>query len=211
MAKYFDENGTEVEAFSEEELKGKQQEAIDTYLKENPDQSGDLKKAQDDLVVATAKIKEIEEAGGGNKDQKNRLLKERDEALIKVEEMKVSLMGEIKSLRENIYGSSKTKVLDKLAAGDMELKKKIEFEYDQFSGEPKNEVEIQQRLVKAYTLAKGSAPQPNFMDNMGGGGNRGEGTEHKVATGETDNGKAMRKALGISDEEAKKYTPPATQ
>ena len=37
MAKFFDANGKEVEAFTAEELEAKKKEALDEYVKNNPD------------------------------------------------------------------------------------------------------------------------------------------------------------------------------
>lgn len=206
MAKLFDANGNEVEAFTPEELEAKQQEALDAYLKEHPDQSDALTKAQTDLEAATAKLKELGEKD--DKDpQKQRLIKERDEALDAVEEVKTTLTKEISDLKTNIFGGAKEKILSKLAAGDAELRKKIETEYDGFAGEAANEQQIQERLTKAYTLAKGVPPAPNFMDSMGSAAPRGVDQNHGVQTQETDNSKAMRKAFGITDQDAAKHAP----
>lgn len=206
MAKLFDANGNEVEAFTPEELEAKKQEAIDAYLKEHPDQSAALTQAQKDLETAQNKLKEIE--GKDDEDpQKKRLIKERDDANAALEEVKTTLTKEITDLKTNIFGSAKEKILSKLAGGDAELRKKIETEYDGFAGEAVNEQQIQERLTKAYTLAKGVPPAPNFMDSMGSAAPRGVDQNHGVQTQETDNSKAMRKAFGITDQDAAKHAP----
>ena len=208
MAKLFDANGNEVEAFTEEEIEAKKQEAIDAYLKEHPDQSEALTQAQKDLETAQNKLKELE--GKDDKDpQKQRLIKERDDATAALEEVKTSLTKEINDLKTSIFGGAKEKILSKLAGGDAELRKKIETEYDGFAGEATNEQQIQERLTKAYTLAKGVPPAPNFMDGMGNAAPRGEDQSHGVQGQETENAKAMRKVFGISDQDAAKHAPKA--
>lgn len=205
MAKLFDANGNEIEAFTEEEVKTKQKEALDAYLKEHPDQSEALTKAQKDLEEANKKITEL--GDGGDDGQKKRLKKERDDAESTLEKVKTELMGEITALKTSIFGTAKTKILEKLAGGDPELKKKIELEYDGFAGEVKTEADVQARLVKAFTLAKGTAPAPNFMDGVSDAGSRGVDQNHGGTVTETPNAKAQRKVFGISDEDAKKFAP----
>lgn len=213
MAKLFDANGNEVEAYTEDELKAKQDEAVQNYLKENPDKSDELKTAQDALAVANNKLKEFEEGKGGGeetedqKKQKERLKTERDEALAAVEEVTKTLTKEISDLKTNFIGGNKSKVLSKLAGGDAELLKKLETEYDGFAGEANTEEEIVARASKAFTIVKGTAPAPNFMDGMSNGTDRGVDQQHGTATQETDNAKNMRKVFGITDQDAEKYAP----
>jgi hypothetical protein len=215
MAKFYDENGNEVEAYTEDELKAKNQEAIEEYVKQNPDKSGELTNATKALEEAQNKLKEYEEAGGGNDAQKKRLVQQKKDAETALETLKADFTKQINEMKEGFISGSKMKILDKLSKGDPELKKKIEFEYDQYSEgkpAPANEIEVQQRLEKAFLLATGNKPAPNFMDNMGSGGTKGNGSGEGTGGGtaqETENGKAMRKAFGISDEDAKKYAPEA--
>jgi len=215
MAKLFDEQGNEIEAFTAEELKGKNQEAVDAYLKEHPDQSQALEEATKKLEDANIKLKKFEDGGnggGGEDGQKKRLIKERDDANKALEEVKNSFMGEINKLKETFFGGTKNKILEKLSGGDSELKKKIELEYDGFKGDVSTEADIMSRMTKAYTIAKGVPPSPNFMDGVNNAGNKGSGNGGEgVVSTETDNGKAQRKALGISDEDAKKFAPDANK
>jgi hypothetical protein len=207
MAKLFDAAGNEVEAFTPEELEAKKKEALDEYLKDHPDQSEAVKTAQQDLEVAKNKIKELEENGGGdgNKGQKDRLLKERNDAENKLKELTDTFTKEISSLKETFFGGIKGKILDKLSGGDKNLRDKIEKEYSEFKGDATTEAQIQERLTKAYTIAKGTAPTPGFMDGLGGAGDKGNGEHKGTGAQESENAKAQRKVLGISDDVAKKY------
>lgn len=205
MAKFYNEKGEEVEGFTKEELEAKTKELIKEFAQNNPDKSEDLQKAQDELLAANTKLKDLEEMGG-NEGQKRRLKAEKDEAQTKLAEVEKKLTGDMKALKESIFGERKTKVLDALTKGDVELRKKIELEADGFKGEPANEIEMEQRLVKAATIVTGNKPQPNFMDGMSHGGTRGVDDKRGVIQ-ESDNAKEMRKVFGITDEQAKKFSP----
>lgn len=204
MAKLYDENGNEVVAFTQEEFEAKKKEAVEEYAQNNPDKSGDLKTAQDELLLAQAKLKELEDMGG-NEGQKRRLKQEKEDASAKLIEVEKRLAGEMKALKDSVFGGRKIKILDALSKGDVELRKKIELEADGFKGEATNEIELEQRLMKAATIVIGNKPQPNFMDGMSDGGKR--GVDIKMQGQESDNAKEMRKVFGITDEQAKKYSP----
>ena len=214
MAKLFDKDGNEVEAFTPEELETKKKEALDAYIKENPSKKDEFEKLQADLKTATDKLTELE-SGGGDDAQKRRLKEEKKAA---EDALKTGLEGirkEMDEFKNNFVTGHKTKVLDKLSKGDPELKKKIEMEYGQYSEgkkAPANEIEVTERLTKAFTLATGNKPAPNFMDGAAGAGARGDHSNGggKGAKGEeTDNSKAMRKAMGITDSDVEKFTPKA--
>jgi len=204
MTKLFNEEGQEIDAFTKEEFEAKTKEALEEYAINNPDKSGELKTAQDELLLAQAKLKELEEMGG-SEGQKRRLKAEKEEALGKVSEIEKKLTGEMKALKDSIFGGRKTKVLDALSKGDVELRKKIELEADGFKGDPANEIELEQRLIKAATIVTGNKPTPNFMDGMSHGGTRGVDT--KIQDNESENSKEMRKVFGITDEQVKKFSP----
>lgn len=217
MAKLFDEQGNEVEAFTEEELKTKNQEAIDAYIKENPDKSDELTKANGDLEEATKKIKEFEEAGGGDEGQKKRLLEEKKKAEGTLEEVVKNFTKQITDLKEGFVSGAKEKIITKLSGGDEELRKKIELEYDGYSegkDAPANDVEVQDRLTKAFTLATGAAPEPNFMDGMvnaGSKGNKEDGGAGGSKEEENQNSKNIRKVLDISDDDVKEFEEGKTE
>lgn len=203
MAKFLDKDGKEIEAFTAEELEAEKKKALDEYLKEHPDQSADMQTAKTALEEAQRKLKDLE--GAGNDEQKKRLIAERDAAEAKLKETTDTLVKEVQNIKDSFFGGAKEKTLKKLAGDDVELRKKIELEYDSFKGEPKNEVEITERLTKAYTIAKGAAPSPSILDGAGHAGNRGVDQTHGTNQPESENAKAMRKVLGIPDEAAQKY------
>lgn len=213
MSKYFDENGNEVEAYTEEDLKEKNQEAIDNYIKENPDKSKELTQANTDLDDANQKIKDFEEAGGGDEGQKKRLLNDKNKAETALDDVKTDFSKQINDLRDGFVSGSKTEIIEKLSGGDKELADKIELEYDDYSegkDSPANNQEVQKRLEKAFTIATGKAPEPNFMDNTTGASAKGDVNDGGAGGSkepENENSKSMRKVFDISDDDAKEFAP----
>lgn len=208
MAKLFDENGKEVEAFTTDELKAKQDEAVAEHLKNNPDKSAEVTKLKTDLEEATNKLKEAEE-GGMNEGQKARLKADKEAAEGKLAETVGSLTKEIADLKETFTNGTKTKVINALSKGDPDVKAKIELKYASLmkTGDYKlDEAGITQALSEAATLVTGNKPAPGFLDGMTGAGDKGNGGEQKGDVPETENAKAMRQALGIKDADAAKYS-----
>lgn len=204
MSKLFDENGAEVEAFTAEELKSKQEEAIAEHLKNNPDKSDEIEKLKADLADATEKLKE----SGMSEGQKERLKKAKEDAEGKLADTVGTLTKEIADLKETFTSTTKNKVLTALSKGDTTVKEKLELKYAALmkTGEYKpDEAGITAALTDAATLVMGSKPQPGFLDNMSGAGERGAPQARGNATPETENSKAMRAALGIKDADAAKY------
>lgn len=212
MAKLFDKDGNEVEAFTPEELEAKKKEALDNYIKENPVKKDEYEKLKTDLDAAQTKLKEFE-AGGGDDAQKKRLKEAAENAKKALEEGMSGIRKEMDDFKSSFISGYKEKVLAKLSKGDPELRKKIELEYDQYNEgkkAPANEQELTERLVKATTIATGTKPAPNFMDGMNNAAPRGDGKNGgsgETKEPETENSKAMRKAFGITDKEAEKYAP----
>jgi len=207
MAKLFDAQGNEVEAFTPEELKAKQDEAIAEHLKNNPDKSGEVDKLKKDLDEATKKLKEAED-GGMSEGQKARLKAAKEEAEGKLTETVATLTKEIADLKETFTSGTKNKVLSALSKNDPDVKAKIELKYASLmkTGDYKSDEEgITQALTEAATLVIGSKPVPGFLDNISGAGERGAGGNPKGDVPESENSKAMRTALGIKDADAAKY------
>lgn len=218
--KLFDKDGNEVDAFTNEELEAKNKEAVDTYIKENPSKKDELDKLTGDLKTATEKIAEFEKGGGGeggeggegDDEQKKRLKQAKVDAENALAEGLKEVKDEMIKFKEGFVSGHKTKILDKLANGDPELLKKIELEYDDYSegkSAPANETEMQERLTKAFTIATGLPPAPNFMDGMANSAPRGEGDNGgagETKEPETENSKNMRKVFDISDKDAEEFS-----
>ena len=206
MAKFFDANGKEVEAFTAEELESKKKEALDEYMKNNPDKSAEITKLQSDLAEATKKLEEAQ--GGGNEDQKKRLKEGKDAAEAALREVTEKFTAEIQSLRDTMVSGTKTKIINALSKGDKDLAAKIELKYNSLmkTGDYKlDEAGITQAMSEAATLVTGSRPAPSFLDNMSSAGDKGTPQKLGETKPESENAKAMRNAFGITDQTAEKY------
>jgi hypothetical protein len=206
MAKLYDVDGNEVEAFTPDELEAKKKEAVSEYLKSNPDKSAELEKAKKDLDDATKKIEELGQ--NGNDQQKARLKSEKEAAQNALKEMTDKFTLEINSLKDTFVAGTKNKVLTALTKGDKELQEKIDLKYKSLmkTGDYTNdEAGITQALTEAATLVTGAKPTPGFMDGMASAGDKGLPQKNSPKGPETENAKAMRSVLGISDKEAEKY------
>lgn len=219
-----DNQGNEIEVYTQEELEKKLEEAttsaseeaakaaIEKYKEENPDQTEKVSKLQKDLEDAN---KKLEEAGGGEEEkegdteQVKRLRRERDEATKALQEFQENTDSKIEGLRKDLIGDAKDEIVAALAMGDEDLKKKILSEYDSFKDNPTTRSAIKEQMDKAYRIVTGSTPTPGVLDNLGGGGGyKGSHQHHtsdKNGYQDNDNRKAMRTAFGISEEDIKKH------
>lgn len=208
MAKFFDENGKEVTGFTAEELDAKQKEAVAAYLKDHPDQSAALTEAQGKVTKLEADLKEA----GLTDGQKQRLIKERDEATTAVTDLTAKFGKEISDFKTSIFDGFKKKGLDAVSGGKTDVREKIVAKYDSLmkSGDyPTTEEGIQNAIREAATIINGARPAPNFMDGIvtPNGGVR--GPADTVPVEESANSKAMRTAFGIKDADAAKFGPKA--
>ncbi len=182
--------------------------AVEDYKTANPDKSQEVNKLQSDLEEANRKLKAAEDAGsdGDKSGQVERLRQERDDAQKKLNTEMTDLHNKINSL----IGDTKKELLDGLSKGDVELRKKIEFEFDNYRPNANSKTEIKERMEKAYQLATGNKPTQSVMDNINSSG-RGDNNAHDTNNNQqkeaTPNAKAIGNVLGISDEDRKKYPP----
>lgn len=208
MAKLFDVDGNEVEAYTQDELKAKQEEAIAEHLKNNPDKSAEVEKLRADLEAAKKKIKESEDGGGASDQQKARLKAAKEEAENALKTTIEKFSSEVNALKETITSGTKNKVMKALSKGDKDMEAKLDLKYKSLmkTGDYDNTEEgITKALTEAATIVMGAAPAPNFLDGMASAGDRGLPQKGGAGKPETENAKAMRSVLGISDKDAEKY------
>lgn len=206
MAKLYDKDGNEVEAFTQEELKAKQDEAIETYLKENPDKGGDLTKLQTELADAKKKLEDFEKAGNGNDAQKQRLIQEKKDAENTLATTVAKLQKDMDDFKGGILNGAKETALKNLTKGDKELQAKIELRAANLTGYPDTAEGVAQKLADAFVLATGTKPAHGFMDSVTSSGGKGTGNLEKGGAGvETDGSKQIRTGLGITDQTEAKY------
>ena len=194
-----DENGNEIEVFSQEELQAKITEATKPL-------QDDLSKLKTDLDAAIA-------AGGSDKDENIKKMREainaKDAQIADITKQLGELPGKMQA---NALAESKEEMLTALVGKDEDLKKKVQFFLDEFKTQPTDKKSLKHAVEYAYILATGGQkPTPGILDNGAThGGYPGGGYQHKAADGdylqnETPNQKAMRNVFGISDEDAKKF------
>lgn len=205
MAKYFDEDGVEVDLFTQEDLDAKISEFEGT-------QKETVSKLQAELDEAKKNIEEATK-NGMNEGQKERLKKAKEDAEGKLNDEVSNLSKELAEMRETFISGTKNKVINALSKGDIATKEKIELKYASLmkTGDYKNdEAGITQALTEAATLVTGSKPTQGFMDNMSGAGERGAPQKGGAGAPESENSKAMRNAFGIKDADVAKFADQIT-
>jgi hypothetical protein len=179
MPTYYDAEGNEVEAIPKEEY-----EKLNTTIAE-----------------LTKKIEE----GGMSDQQKQRLLEDKRKLEQEKEEFAKTTNEKISKLEEVVVGGFKKEIFRKLSGGNEELIKKMELEFNGFSGEALTQEQITERAQKAYILAGGEPVKPGFLDGMNSAGEKGNENFNRGTVEESENSKQMRKAFGIPDAAVEKY------
>ncbi len=210
------ENGEEIEVYTSaeveertkaaaEEAKGK---ALEEYKAQNPDKGEEVEKLKNILTETEKKLQEALDAGGDEKNpQIIRLRQERDEAKKNAESAVKGLEVKLEQFRKEYIGDAKTDWLNKLSNGNEDLKKKIEYHFDNYRSSAVTKKDIEERMTVAYQLATGNKPTPGFLDGKTSGGDRGLGGYAGAgATKElTPNQKAIGAVLGITDKDRENY------
>lgn len=203
MAKFFDKDGKEIEAFTQEELDAQKAQALEEYKKANPDKS-------DEIAALQQKLKEAEEReknGGGDDAQKKRLKDAKEDIKRELTEKIDNLTKAFDEYRNGVTTSTKEKILGKLVGADKDLRAKVELKMHNLTGYPDTPEGTAQKIQDAYTMATGTRPTPSMMDGITSAGGRGEGSGNDGNKGGmTENGKLMAKAIGVSEDSIKKYS-----
>lgn len=218
-----DGEGKEIEVFTGEEVEAKVKEAetkastdaVEAYKKDHPDQSEAIEGLKTQLTEAQQAVKAAEEkleaaqSGGGDDDDKDgqvkRLETEVQDAKKKLTEATDALTRKVDGIQETAIGDIKSDALKALTGDDEELRKKVLFHYDRFAEKPTSKEKIVAQMAEAYTLATGNKPTPGMLDGRSSAGGKGDGPDRQGPDNETDNSKEIRKALGVTDEQRKKY------
>ncbi len=209
-----DVDGKEIEVFTADDVAAREttareaagKQAVEDYKKNNPDKSGEVTKLQTDLDEANRKLKDAEDAGDKGSGQVERLRRERDEAQNKLNTQVSDLSKRI----DDLIGDTKGELLNKLAGADVELRKKLELEFDNYRPGANSKTDIIERVQKAYQLVTGNKPTPGMLDNLSGAGQRGDGSAHIINNEHqkkefNPNEVAIGNMLGITEEDRKKH------
>ena len=206
------EKGEEIEVFTAEETAERIKDAetkaaeaaVNQYKEQNPDKADEVDKLKNDLADAQKRLDEAEK--GDNKGQVERLRKERDEALSKVDTVVKDITKKIDDLTNAQIKETEEEFLNRLSGGNVEMKKKIKLEFDNYKPNEKSKDAIKQRMLVAAQIVTGAKPKPDMMDNISGGGERGNGNGGGSSKVElTQNQKAIGNVLGITDKDRENY------
>lgn len=190
MAKFKDEKGNEVEAFTKEEAEAAAAERAARAVEEFK-ASPEFKKTTDDLDAArkrlTATEEQIKVLEGKDanltviRQQKDQAEKDKKELEAKIEALKTEVIGfvEKKDVDEAIHRAS---------GNNTEVEKKIRFHFDRLTkadGPAKDREEAIGRIKEATVLATGrQAPGPltgHIITSAGGGGYLDKGTSDDIS------------------------------
>jgi len=180
--KYILEDGTEVEAFSQEEVDTKLQEAVK------------------DLVPKADLDKLTEE---------NKKFAEKDANFTKVktdsEKVIADLQVEMRTMKDTVVGNHKNGLMAKLSGGDKDLEAKIELEYSQFAGEALTNDQISERMLKSFRNANPDYAPQTLSDAVAYVGKRSQQSAGKDTGARTEDQQKAQAAMGISADDEKKY------
>lgn len=141
--------------------------------------------------------------GNDNQDIEARIKEIEENANKKIEDV----TKQVDSFKQSTIDNSRDALIAKLSGGDTDLIKKTKAYYDMFKGVPANQDEIISRVQDAFRLAKPDV-KPNVIDSIRNGVGDGASTiDHARPTTLTDNAVAIGNALGITEEDRKKYGP----
>lgn len=200
-----EQNGEQVEVFTQEELDKKVNEKIEEYKLDNPTEE-DIKKLQEELEKKNSELKKYEDKEYNFSEL--RKTKEKEEVARKIlEEEKKALEAKIdekiNGVKEDIVKEKISERVKNFSNGDEELEKKILYHYNRIKDEATNDKEINKKLVDAFILATKRDDNDVVSGTISSFGS-------PVITKRQKNEikpelKPVAEKLGITDEDIKKY------
>lgn len=146
-------DGVETEVFTEAEIAGKQAAAIEEFKAENPDKTAELEALQEELKAANEKAEKLV-----NKDMNFSNLRQQKEDAEKkakdlAKEIDEKIAGVKKEVLEGVMQDHYADTVKALVGDDVELKKKLEFQYKRLGDAASTKEEVTKKLTDAYFLA----------------------------------------------------------
>lgn len=199
MAKYYDEEGNEVEAIDATEVEVKTKEAVEKYKAENPTTKLEdaIKEKDEQLNAVKSELEKLSSKDFNFKqlrESAKKIEEEKNAKETELEKLKTELSEKISKIEGTINTNKKTELVTKLVGDDDELKKKIDYYYDRVSGEQ----DVQKRIEMAYFLATKTEAPSSFISSAGAG-------NIKVKSDLTIEQKSLASKLGLSEDDFKKY------
>lgn len=207
------EDGSEEEVYTADELKVQQDAAIEEFKKANPDKAGEIAQLQIDLKAA----QEALASGGGPNGANFEILRRGVEKLEKeLDKVRVEADQKVSSIRDGMSDTALETAVTALAGEDAELAKKVRFHFKESLKNVKAETteEFKNKIKNAYLLAAGAPADPNLLSGStygsggsgpgptrpGGGGGGGGGVKLKPEL--VDMGKRF---FGLVEDDFTKY------
>ena len=176
MQKITNKSGEEIEVYTKEDLESQRESAIEQYKEQNPDQSEDMKKLQEELEGSKEELEgskeELEKSQEELKKAKDKdlnfssLRNKNEKAEDKIKEIESSIDEKISTVKkevlEGVMKDHFQETVSSLAGDDEELKKKIEFHYNRISDVPTTKSEMTKKLTDSWTLATQSEKKDEF-------------------------------------------------
>lgn len=196
------DDGSEIEVYTADELEEERKRAVDEFKNENPDLANieqiksDLDKTKLDLEAALAK--------GGNTAQQRKIISDLE---IKVKDQEDSFTKQITEIKTSTDQKEIDRIVDRVSGGDVELKKKIVESMKQLSSMPHTTDEEKLRKVEAAYKLSTPNPVPSILNHDimysgGAGGGSGEPDANKPSQALVDFG---ARYFGLTAEDFKKY------
>jgi hypothetical protein len=204
-----DADGKEIEVFTAAEVEAQKTAALADYQKEHPDQTAALAELEAAKTTAEKALADAIAAGGDTKDENIKALRAAVKAANdNTDKVKSEMTTAIEALKSAPTKEYEADLVTRLGGTDKELKEKIEIRYKELAGMPSGtKAEVRARMEAAYQLAAGKPAAAILDGGITSAGPRGDGGMPTATGQENDNSKAIRKELGITDEQAKKYAP----
>lgn len=216
MSEFFTEKGDLVTGYTEEELQEKiSQESARLVDEANAAKQAEIDEANIKLEEAEKAKAELEEKMVKLDDKSlnfGNLRKKAEEKDAVIEGLKSSIvkLDEVMNQKFSQLSAENNKqkvvsLINKVAGGNAELAKKIEFNYNRFNTAPKDENELKQLVNDAVLLSTGGVKPKLFStDVLSSSGGTGMNTDLEGKK-LTDSGKEAAKQFGLSEQILKKY------
>jgi len=214
MAKYYDELGNEIDAYSEEEVEKVKEEVIEEVNANREEEINALTAQLEEKERLLEEFKaQMEKEGDKSKNligQRKLLEKKEDEIDLlrqKVNELETKFVQTQNELQETARKQIIDDVLSSMVGGNKEAREKILYQYNEFSNKGNNREEIKEKLENAFLLAMGHKPTPTFNSSVFSSATSGFVRPEEPSGNYTPEDISFGNKLGLTPEDYQKYKP----
>jgi len=156
--KIINDQGDEIEVFTNEELEQQKASAIEEYKINNPDKSADITKLQEEKAKIETELKGLKDKDF-NFANVRKALSDKDEEIKKLtDSIDVKIQGAKKEILEGVMKDHYIDTIKGLAGEDKQLLEKIEYQYKRLADPASTKEEVEKKLNDAFVLATGNKP-----------------------------------------------------